>query len=151
MSDRPLLIGINNPVSSEPEHVLFPYPPGCTGHRILQMLQSRMPDITRRQYLQRFERRDLVPFKVVDMSVAKASAARIQKELWGTGRTVVLFGEEVRKAFGHPRLLLHPQLIGGATWRQVPHPSGRNQWYNEQANRDLVAMLLEDLYNGEVK
>lgn len=148
MDKRPLLIGISNPVSSAPEHALFPFPVGCTGHRILQMLQSRLPNVTQKDYLNRFERRNLVPHKIVDMTIARETAARIQKELWGTGRTVVLLGEEVRRAFGHPRSLLHPQVIGGATYRQVPHPSGRNHWYNEQKNRDLVAMLLEDLYKG---
>lgn len=148
MSPRPILIGINNPISSDPAHVLYPYPVGCTGHRILQMLQSRLPEVTRRDYLNRFERRNLVGMKIVNMSVAKETAAKIQQELWGSGRTVVLFGEEVRRAFAHPRSLLHPQIIGGVTWRQVPHPSGRNQWYNSKENRDLVAMLLEDLYNG---
>lgn len=148
MSNRPLLIGISNPVSSAPEHALFPYPPGCTGHRILQMLQTRLPEVTRQDYLRRFERRNLVPHKVVSMNIARETAMRIQKELWGSGRNVVLFGEEVRRAFGHPRSLLHPQVIGGVTWRQVPHPSGRNHWFNSSENRDMVALLLEELYKG---
>lgn len=85
------------------------------------------------------------------MAVARETASRIQRELRGSGRSVVLLGEQVRSAFAHPRLLLHPQVIGGATWRQVPHPSGRNRWYNEVQNRELVAMILEDLYKGDEK
>lgn len=145
---KPILIGINNPVSSQPGHELFPYPQGCTGHRIYEMLRSRIPDVTRKQYLDRFERRNLVPHKIPDRKIARECASKIEHELFGSGRQVVLFGADVAAAFGHPRLLLHPQVIGGTTWRQVPHPSGRNLWFNDQTNRDLVAMLLEELYNG---
>lgn len=146
---RPILIGMNNPVSSMPGHELFPHPPGCTGHRLYDMLRSRIPDVTRRQYLDRFDRRNLVPYAEWNKAIARANASLIEQQLWGSGRTVVLLGADVANAFGHPRSLLHPQLIGGTTWRQVPHPSGRNLWYNEPENVRLVAMLLEDLFNVE--
>jgi len=146
---RPILIGMNNPVSSSPGHELFPYPPGCTGHRIFELLQSRVPAVTRRQYLDRFDRRNLVPLPVWDKQMARARAMQLEQELWFTGRTIVLLGGDVANAFRHPRLLLHPQVIGGCTWRQVPHPSGRNLWFNDEKNRFLVASLLEDLFNVE--
>jgi hypothetical protein len=144
---RPVLIGMNNPVSSEPRHALFPYPPGCTGHRLLTMLQSRLPDVTRQQYLARFDRRNVVSMKLWSAKLAREGAAKLEQEFWGSGRTVVLLGNDTVAAFGHPRSLLHPQLIGGVTYRQIPHPSGRNLWYNDETNRALVASLLEDLYN----
>lgn len=146
--EKPILIGMNNPVSSRPGFELYPLPTGCTGHRIFEMLESRIPTIKRREYLDRFERRNLVPYKVFNKAMAREAASKIEMELWGSGRQVVLFGADVADAFGHPRLLLHPQMIGGTTWRQVPHPSGRNLWYNNQTNRDLVAILLEELYHG---
>jgi hypothetical protein len=139
---------MNNPVSSRPGHELFPYPPGCTGHRILELLQTRLPNVTRRQYLDRFDRRNLVPHKIWHKQTARDNAVKLEQELWFSGRTIVLLGGDVANAFKHPRLLLHPQVIGGATWRQVPHPSGRNLWYNHPTNRFMVATLLEDLYNG---
>lgn len=145
---KPILIGMNNPVSSSPGHELYPYPPGCTGHRILEMLQSRIPEVTRRQYLERFERRNLVPHKLFDKKIAREYASKMEYELFGSGRQVVLFGADVAAAFGHPRLQIHPQMIGGTTWRQVPHPSGLNRWYNEGNNRVVVSMLLEELYRG---
>ena len=145
--NRPVLIGMNNPVSSDPKHALYPYPPGCTGHRLLEMLQDRVPSATRGQYLDRFDRRNLVPHKTFSATIAAKHAAEIEQEFWGSGRTVVLLGLDVVKAFRHPRSLIHPQLIGGTTWRQIPHPSGRNLWYNDASNRQLVAMLLEDLFN----
>jgi hypothetical protein len=145
---RPVLIGMNNPVSSKPEHALVPYPPGCTGSRLLEMLKTRIPEVTRHQYLERFDRRNLVPHKVWDGLLAAKHADELFLSFFGTGRTIVLLGADTVKAFNIPRLLIHPQTIGGATWRQIPHPSGRNLWFNDEANRDLVACLLEDLYRG---
>jgi len=147
---RPILIGMNNPLSSTPGYELFPAPEGCTGHRIYMMLKDRNPDIMRKQYLDAFDRRNLVPHREWNKTIAREQALVMEQELWGSGRTIVLLGADVANAFKHPRLLLHPQLIGGSTWRQVPHPSGRNLWFNVPANRLLVAMLLEELYNHSI-
>lgn len=144
---RPVLVGMNNPVSSAPEHALFPYPPGCTGHRLLEMLQSRVPTATRKQYLDRFDRRNCMNSKLFDRYLAAQGARALHEEFWGSNRTIVLLGKDTVAAFGIPPLLIHPQVIGGATWRQIPHPSGRNHWYNDEQNKLLVAMLLEDLFN----
>ena len=148
--NRPVLIGMNNPLHSEPRYALFPYPEGCTGHRIFSMLETRVPGLTRKQYLDAFDRRNVVNGKTWDKKLAREGAAKLEQEFWGSGRTIVLLGNETVAAFAHPRLLLHPQVIGGATWRQVPHPSGRNLWYNDATNRELVARLLEDLYRCHV-
>lgn len=146
--NRPVLIGMNNPVSSAPEHALFPHPVGCTGHRLYEMLRERVPTVTRREYLDRFDRRNVVCGKFYDKKLAREGAAKLEQEFWGSGRTVVLLGNDTVSAFGHPRLLIHPQIIGGVTYRQIPHPSGRNLWFNDEDNRRMVAMLLEDLFNG---
>lgn len=147
---KPMLVGANNPLHSAPEYALYPYPPGCTGDRIFQMLESRIPDIRRKQYLDGFERRNLVNSKVWDAKEAERGAAKLEQELWGSGRVVVLLGNDVRAAFRHPRSLLHPYIVGGVTYRQIPHPSGRNLFYNDATNRELVARLLEDLYRCHV-
>jgi hypothetical protein len=145
---RPVLVGMNNPLSMEPAHALFPHPPGCTGHRLYEMLKSRVPDVTKRQYLDIFDRRNVMHSLVFDRETARMGASKLYLEFYGSGRTIVLLGADTVAAFGLPRLLLHPQENGGATWRQIPHPSGRNLWYNNDENRTLVAMLLEDLYNA---
>lgn len=146
MIQKPVLIGQNNPVSQAPGHELYPYPEGCTGHRLWKMLQERLPHVSRRSYLDTFERRNLVTGKQWSSALGRQEAERLFAHFWGSGRTVVLLGEDVRRAFGHPRLLLNPQLIGGTTWRQIPHPSGRNLWYNSKNHRRAVGMLLEELY-----
>ncbi len=90
-------------------------------------------------------------------------------ELRDSGRTIVLLGSAVREAFhyvlsdvpsvhindavwfgeptgGLPPVLVHPQQAAGCTWRQIPHPSGRNRWYNEPKNVKVVELLMEELY-----
>jgi len=142
---KPVIIGMNNPLSSDPKHVLYPYPPGCTGYRLWKMLEARRPGVLRKQYLDTFDRRNLVSTIAWDKDVAEKSARTMRPEL--VGRVVLLLGQDVRRAFGVPPLLVHPQEIDGVTWRQLPHPSGRNLWYNEPKNRRLAEVLLGDLYD----
>lgn len=143
---KPIIIGENNPLSTMAGHELYPAPDGCTGHRLWKMLYARTGAF-RQQYLDTFERRNLVRGLTFERDSAKMRAKAISAELEGSGRTIVLLGQAVRIAFGHPRLLIHPQMIGGCTWRQLPHPSGRNQWYYDPANAKLAELLLEELFN----
>lgn len=158
---RPMLIGMNNPLSLRPGHELFPHPPGCTGWRIWQMLHSRTGAL-KHQYLDAFERRNLVRGEEYDRAQARRAARAIVDEVWDTGRTIVLLGTAVREAFNHalcerstsdwaetlPPVFVHPVRAGGCTWRQIPHPSGRNLFYNDPKNREVVAMLLQELYEA---
>jgi hypothetical protein len=137
---------MNNPVSSAPEHALYPYPPGCTGHRILEMLRERLPEITRSQYLRTFDRRNLVDGKEWLPGEAQKRAASVIEEM--RGREVVVLGAAPRRIIGLPELLIHPLQWRGATWRQLPHPSGRNLWYNDATCRMLASCLLAELYES---
>lgn len=136
---------MNNPVSTLPGHELYPVPKGCTGHRLWTMLAART-GAKMTEYRDTFERRNLVRGVTFDKLHAKARAHEITCELENSGRTIVLLGQDVRKAFGHPPVLIHPQVIGGCTWRQIPHPSGRNMYYNDPENKKVVELLLEELY-----
>ncbi len=166
---KPLLIGMNNPLSQRDGHALYPAPEGCTGHRLWAMLNSRT-GASRLQYLECFDRRNLVTGREWDRLAARARAYEMVCELRDSGRTVVLLGNSVREAFhfvltdveiedherglaatykgGLPPLLVHPQVAGGCTWRQIPHPSGRNKWYDVQENRKVVELLMEELYEA---
>lgn len=146
MTDKPVLIGMNNPLSTDDEHALWPHPEGCTGHRLWCMLRERLPHVGRKDYLDTFERRNLVRGIAFSRALARQEAARVFAAMWGSRRTVVLLGEDVRRAFEHPRLLVEPQVIGGCTWRQLPHPSGRNMWYNSPEHRKMAGVLMEELY-----
>lgn len=140
---RPVLLGMNNPLSQRPEHALFPRPSGCTGNRLLRLLQRRVPEATERDYLRAFDRRNLL---VGAWSNARAREAARDLSVPLAGRTVVVLGGAVRRALGLPEQLVHPVEMDGVTWRQLPHPSGLNHWYNSEECKDVAALLLEELY-----
>lgn len=127
-----------------------------------------------REYLNAFERRNLVVGRQWDQLAARARAHELVCELRDSGRTVVLLGSAVREALdyalknnvtralesavgdlgvpvhadgGLPALLVHPQVVAGVAWRQVPHPSGLNRWYNTPKNVEVVELLMEELYD----
>jgi hypothetical protein len=133
---------MNNPISSRPEYALWPDPPNCTGWRLWKLLEARN-GATQDEYVQAFDRRNLLPGKVWNAREARAAALRMVPDL--AGRTVVLLGQEVRHAFRIPKLLIHPQEVGLTVWRQLPHPSGLNHWFNEEVNRAMAGMLLAEL------
>lgn len=142
---RAVLLGMNNPLSSDPRHALFPHPPGCTGHRIFTMLSERVPGLTRGQYLHGFDRRNLVVSKRWSRSAAEAVVAGYERD-W-QGRTVLVLGDEPRRALGLPRVLIRAVEHRGVNYRMIPHPSGRCLWYNDPQCRALAALLLEELYD----
>lgn len=152
---RLVIVGMNNPVSSAPEHALYPLPRHHAGGRLWQMLCDEC-GATMRQYVDAFERLNLVTGPAFASMIAVARAGELRPTL--AGRSVVLLGQEVRKSFGH----LRRELVGDAyfedcpdgqviTFYQVPHPSGRNLWYNDESNRRAVGRLLSELYRSAVK
>jgi len=145
MTDRPILIGMNNPLSDEPAHALYPHPPGCTGHRILEMLQS-VSSVTRGQYLTTFERHNLVTGQQWSVHRGRQGAALLWPVLEGR-RWVAILGREGAKALDleGPWLQWQETLLG-TRYCLIPHPSGRNYWYNDTSNRQAVARRLQDMY-----
>jgi hypothetical protein len=140
---KPLLLGMNNPISDDPEYDLYPYPERSAGWRLWKMLPG---EISRRQYLEMFDRRNLLRSRSWSQPAAREAAKVLLPEL--KGRLVVVLGSEVRAALGLP--LSEPLVFRRTTspvqydWVPVPHPSGRNLWYNQPGNREQVgAMLLE--------
>lgn len=146
-----LLLGMNNPLSDDPEFDLFPYPEGSAGWRLWKMLPG---SVTRREYLKMFDRMNLLRSREWSQVDARAAAAAIVPKL--RGRLVVVLGTQVRAALGLPlvrplertRTVLPTTPSGDAQvaldWLAIPHPSGRNRWYNEPGNRERTgAMLLE--------
>jgi hypothetical protein len=153
---KPIIIGMNNPISLAPGHELYPLPDGCTGNRLWKMLDASMQTrgkgrVKMKAYLDAFERRNLVIDKAWNKVAARARAHEISIELFGSKRTVVLLGTEVANAFGLPPLKLVPTMVGGIVFRQVPHPSGRNLWYNTPENMVSVGNLLADLYEESIR
>jgi hypothetical protein len=87
--------------------------------------------VTEEEYVEKFERCNLTD---------------IDPDVWpNPGCRVLLLGEEVRKRFRVPKMLIHPQVVCDVEYRQVPHPSGRCLFYNDPTCRRLVGILLEDM------
>lgn len=140
---------MNNPLSDDPEFDLYPYPEGSTGHRLWKLL----PDgTTRAQYLAAFDRRNLICGREWNAALARRAGRALLPEL--VGRTVGVLGSEVRSALGLPKvepLSVQQTPVGGGgimTWIAFPHPSGRNLWYNNEANRLHAMYVLERLMLG---
>lgn len=144
---KPMLIGMNNPLSHRPCYALWPEPAGCTGHRIWQMLHERT-GATPDDYVAAFDRQNLV-IGEWDLATARKRAASLVYGGYLDYRSVVLFGARVAQAFRLP----HPppievKEIGPTRFHCAPHPSGINRWYNSEDNRRSVSLLLADLYLG---
>lgn len=145
---------MNNPYGVEPEYALYPLPVRATGHRIWQMIYDKNPDCQMSDYRDAFDRRNLLVGEWSDERARVTASNIIQLGEWKE-RTVVLFGAKVRDAFRLPKtpcgsdnqLDLVDNKFTYFHW--VPHPSGLNQWYNKEENRDAVADLLARLYRGE--
>ncbi len=157
---RPLLVGLHNPLSPEPEFALYPLPEHGTGGRILELLR---PDLTRREYLRAFDRVNLLEHD--ERVGGKGYAARLRRArirlfehvYAGRHETLVLFGADVWRAVNHGARSVRPSwlrwdtftIVGEISLRvrflTLPHPSGRNLWYNEPANRAAAGRALRRL------
>lgn len=141
---RPVLLGMNNPVSSDPEHALYPYPSTCTGARLL-----RFSGLDKRVYLSAFERRNVIGGQQWSARLARELAPALREEL--RGRTVVLLGAPVNSVMrGGTEHELAPPFVwtpdGHGGWMaKVPHPSGLNHFFNNPLHRDLLAIFMAEL------
>lgn len=143
---KPLLLGMNNPLSDEPEFDLFPYPQGSAGWRLWKMLPE---GTTRRDYLDAFDRLNLLRAREWNMAAARTAAGLLGPAL--AGRRVVLLGTQVRAALGFAAtepFVWHKCVIPPFKWAAMPHPSGRNLWYNQPTNKAAAAAFLLELFKG---
>lgn len=92
-------------------------------------------------YLVTFDRRNLLT-SVEDNPYE--AAVRFKSSLQ-EGDQVVLLGEAVRRSLDLPKMLIHPLTVDGITYRQIPHPSGRNRFYNNPSLKFLVGDMLRSL------
>ena len=134
----PLLIGQAPGPNTDPALPLFPVPWTSAGGRLVQFM-----GITRGHYLMAFDRINLLqtfPGKhkrddKFPMRDAKIAARAIRPLL--EDRVVILIGRNVAEAF-ELKIEFHewvPVLPFCKTLAVVPHPSGRNHWYNSQENK----------------
>lgn len=149
MTEQPILVGMNNKLSSDPRLALWPYPPGCAGYRLWKMLHAVRP-LNPAEYTRAFHRINLV-WGPWDRSTAELRAC-IMREAFNdqpTRRHVVLLGREVAQCFHIvPDRIAKPIYESDATYYFLPHPSGRNLFYNTPENRELAGRLLDRLLRG---
>lgn len=143
-----ILLGMHNPYSGRDDLALYPAPVASAGYRLWKMLHDRT-GATRGTYVRGFDRRNLMPggprSLAWDARRARLAGAQMRVDL--AGCRVLALGVMVRDALGLPAdmPMVHPLIEGDTEWRWVPHPSGRNLWYNDLENRLVVGLLLEEL------
>jgi len=148
--ERPVFIGMTNPLSDDPARALWPQPDGCTGHR-LWLMATAGTGISQEEWIEMTDRRNLC-IGEWDRRRAMARGAELAQEL--ADRTVVLLGVD---AVGCTRILDEPLLTPLEwsplrRWTMIPHPSGLNRWYNNHAHRAAVECRLADIiidYTGD--
>jgi hypothetical protein len=152
---NPLLIGMNNPYGTDPHYALYPLPEGSAGGRLYEMIHEAT-GLSRSQYVRSFDRINLVEGP---WSPSKARSRVIDLRPSLAGRVVVMLGREVQLAFEVVVPIMEeaqlfevgPALARGSpggliTYYAIPHPSGRNPWYNDPQNRCRVVALLRRIH-----
>lgn len=147
-----MLLGEDNPVSDEPEHALYNWPPNCAGWRLQRILG--LDDDT---YLG-FARGNLCN-PTWDLKKARMRAGLMLSNDF-PHRVVVMLGAKVRSAFEHAlqakqKIAMfsstevkfvgcHPLGLAPMVLIALPHPSGRNTiWNDPQAKFRARALLIK--------
>lgn len=118
-------------------------PDGPTGRRLVDLIGRDVFDL--------FDRTNVLDRKIWSRQEAKRRADDVMSMM--SGRDVMVFGNETWLVLSLPRCLWldHVATVSGirsTTWYRVPHPSGRNRWYNEPSRRVMVRELFERVAHG---
>src|SRR5262245_52125885 len=129
-----MIIGPCNPYSTDPRDAFTARYDNTSGFRLYKLMCMASP-VSRREFDSGFDRRNLC---TIEWNAEKAQIKAQQMRPWMAGRKVLVLGEDTRRCFRLPKILIHPVHQDGAEWRCLPHPSGRCRWYNDPNNR-LIA------------
>lgn len=134
---------MNNPYSTDPRLALYPSPERCAGWNLWQMVND-VCGISRLDWVRRTDRRNLLNERAWDPLRARAAV----EGLWRTleGRQVAVLGGSARAVLWLP--VTPPvrwTVTDGVRWCLIPHPSGRNHFYNESLHRLIVGLRLEEM------
>lgn len=140
---KPLLIGQAPGPNTDPRMPLYPLPKTATGGRLASFM-----GLTTHQYLRTFDRVNVLqdfPGKCkrddkFPLREARIAASAMRPLL--AGREVILVGRNVATAFGFAEMPFHSVLMeSDCDIYVVPHPSGRNHWYNSETNREEARLF----------
>jgi hypothetical protein len=148
-STRPLLIGQAPGPRTHPDLPLVPTPTTSAGGRLFAMTGLSTED-----YMRTFDRVNLLyehpgkmPAKAQDaFPVREARAAANAMHPFLSGREVLFVGRDVTCAFGHEDMEWCRWYwdTWGMRFAAIPHPSGRNHWYNKAENRAAAETFLRE-------
>lgn len=127
---RGLLVGEQPKPGGNPKLPLWPYPPRSSGDRLYRMSEMDLPE-----YLTKLARVNLSRDVVARWNPrwARERAQQIRSTL-PEGARVVACGARARDAFGLPDFFEYRAYDpDGVRIVAIPHPSGRNQEYDDPA------------------
>lgn len=161
---RPVLVGIAPARPGESGQPLSCIAKGSTGRRLRDMLGMRTTE-----YLSSFDRVNVCPHPTPSV-VRPQDFYHHAENLMGSllrDRRVVFLGPNVADCFGIYRSVYSfCEVKGGSssptgglvgwrvglplrcTWSVIPHPSGRNRFYNDPESREAVARHLIETLRG---
>ena len=145
---RVLLLGEDNPQSAEPEHALYPYPPGCAGDRLREIV-----GLDEDAYLGLWRTNLCSPKWSVKAARERSLDLLNHDAPWSV---IVLLGAKVAKVFEAHVGALAPFTTGhvygaygpdGQSPKRfavvaLPHPSGRNRIWNDPRRKFQAQILL---------
>jgi hypothetical protein len=139
MRERPVILGM---ATSRP-HVPELAPADGAGKRLCE-LAVEYGGLTRNQYLEAFDRRNLLPYPWAERA-ARAAGRAAREDL--TGREVLVLGTGVWLALGLPDDAHF--FTSADRFTLLPHPSGRNRMLNDIDVRRAIGKVLGKAARGE--
>lgn len=154
---RVLLLGEDNPQSSDDQYALYNYPPNCAGHRLQKIFglddetylalwranlcNPRWNAKKARERAVELYRRDnpwtliiCLGRKVTDVMFARSTTALVAPDFGMFETRHALCSADVRGVAPTPSM----------RFLSLPHPSGRNQVWNNPAARTQARLLLRE-------
>lgn len=126
-----VLVGMGPGSDDDPPLALSPWVANSTGARL-----AELTGFDPQTYLDTFARINLCGTAEFDWRAAQHMAQSLRCCGLLEGRKVVCLGPKVWYAFMEDREVKLCVWHGRYAW--IPHPSGRNRWYNDPENRARV-------------
>lgn len=152
-SDRTIVVGMNNPYSTDPKMALFPAPEQSAGYRLYAMLRDAAAAegevIHRSRYATTFERHNLL---VGEWTTRDANEAALKFLDDHSVRNIIVLGRSVERAMRIQRRVgwgvwfYHYHLPRPTSVCVIPHPSGLCREYNDPAMRLAIGRVLLKQY-----